>query len=145
MGVISGLNMAPILRLKQIKQYLPPDVPEILDELMKIMTPERSWKTFRDVLAKAEPPSIPYLGVFLTDLVFIDEGNPIYFFDYYRLRLINFPKCKMVYDVWEMIETCQSVPYKIEMTEPLYSYFEALSYSDENSLYAMSLIREPRT
>jgi hypothetical protein len=85
------------------------------------------------------------VGVFLTDLVFIDEGNPIYFYEYYHKRLINFPKCKMVYDVWQMIDTCQKVPYKLELNEPLCMYFEVLAHSDENALYAMSLIREPRT
>jgi son of sevenless-like protein len=58
-------------------QGLPPQVMETFDQLKNLMTTEKNYLTYRNVVKLANPPCIPYLGVFLTDLVFIDEAPGI--------------------------------------------------------------------
>lgn len=39
------------------------------------MNTAQSFKTYRTALRDATPPCLPYLGVHLSDLVFIEDGN----------------------------------------------------------------------
>ena len=41
---------------------------------------------------RCDPPSIPYLGIYLWDLTFIDEGTP----NFTEKGLLNFAKMRMV-------------------------------------------------
>lgn len=43
-------------------------------------------------LTSCDPPCVPYLGMYLTDLAFIEEGTPNYTED----NLVNFSKMRMV-------------------------------------------------
>ena len=42
--------------------------------------------------SRCDPPSVPYLGIYLSDLTFIDEGTP----NRTEKNLINFAKMRMV-------------------------------------------------
>lgn len=46
----------------------------------------------REALHRCDPPCIPYLGMYLTDLSFIEEGIPNFTDD----GLLNFSKMRMV-------------------------------------------------
>jgi son of sevenless-like protein len=47
-----------------------------LSDLEQKMASEKSHKRYREILRDAEPPAIPFLGVYLTDLTFVGDGNP---------------------------------------------------------------------
>lgn len=49
----------------------------------------------RDAISRCDPPSIPYVGMYLTDLSFIEEGTP----NYSPEGLLNFSKMRMVSDI----------------------------------------------
>ena len=44
---------------------------------------DKNWAQIRRALANVRPPTVPYIGVFLTDLTFLDESDA----DYVDLRL----------------------------------------------------------
>jgi RasGEF domain len=57
------------------------------------MEPFHSYGRYREDLKKASPPYIPFLGVFLKDLTYIDDGNPTFEGD-----RVNWTKLKLVCD-----------------------------------------------
>jgi uncharacterized membrane protein len=66
----------------------------MLEELEATMGMEGSFKVYRQTLINATPPCVPYIGVYLTDLVFI-EGIQyfiiiiIILFFYYKKNIKN--------------------------------------------------------
>ena len=46
----------------------------------------------RDAVSRYDPPVIPYLGIYLSDLTYIDEGTP----NFKEKGLLNFAKMRMV-------------------------------------------------
>lgn len=50
----------------------------------------------REALAGAVDPTLPYVGVHLSDLTFMDEGNPDWIEGAGGVKLINFPKHHLI-------------------------------------------------
>jgi hypothetical protein len=46
------------------------------DKIAGAMNPEGNYKSYRSHLVNVQPPCMPYIGVFLSDLTFIEDGNP---------------------------------------------------------------------
>jgi hypothetical protein len=84
------------------------------------------------------------VGVYLSDLTFIEDGNP----DTFELpeRLINFAKWQMVYSIMQQITIYQTIPYDISITmhSGLAEFFSELPCLDEESQYEISLHHEPK-
>jgi hypothetical protein len=57
-------------------------------EIKKVMDTRSSYKVLRTMCRQADPPVVPYLGIYLGDLVFIEDGN----LDEVDGGLINFKK-----------------------------------------------------
>uniref|UniRef100_A0A5F9CB78 Ras protein specific guanine nucleotide releasing factor 1 n=1 Tax=Oryctolagus cuniculus TaxID=9986 RepID=A0A5F9CB78_RABIT len=64
----------------------------LIDKLQKLVSSEGRFKNLREALKNCDPPCVPYLGMYLTDLAFIEEGTPNYTED----GLVNFSKMRMV-------------------------------------------------
>ncbi|KAJ3020574.1 hypothetical protein HKX48_000595 [Thoreauomyces humboldtii] len=107
MAVLAGINSGAILRLRQTRKFLQ-DRQSYRNHqaLEKLMSSDRSFALYRKALRMSGLPCIPYLGVFLRDLVYIDENK-----DKRRDGSINLPKFLLMGDVILMIQNFQAVPY----------------------------------
>jgi hypothetical protein len=94
MAIISGLNNSSVLRLKGTKSKLAKRTAQLLAQYEELMNMEGSFQRYRRAFKRCAPPVVPYVGVALMDLTFIDEGNP----DNVG-ALINFAKRRLVVDV----------------------------------------------
>ena len=56
------------------------------------MSSDGRFRNLRDSLHRTDPPCIPYLGMYLSDLTFIEEGTP----NFTDNGLLNFAKMRMV-------------------------------------------------
>jgi len=98
------------------------------------MSPDSSFKSYRQALISASPPSLPYLGVSLTDLTFIEEGNPDNIDD-----KINFRKREQVYTSIRSLVQCQTSAYDFSIVEPIHTFLLELPYNNnETELYELS-------
>jgi len=139
LAVISGLNCAAVNRLKFTKEETSSKAKATFEDLKAKMSSDASYKSIREILHNGAPPALPYLGVFLTDLTFIEEGNVD------KLgNLVNFKKRLYVYNVLNEIQTYQKVPYDFEEDETILMCIENLQAVDNDALYKMSLEREGR-
>eukprot|EP01102_Stenamoeba_stenopodia_P006360 TRINITY_DN1744_c0_g3_i1.p1 TRINITY_DN1744_c0_g3~~TRINITY_DN1744_c0_g3_i1.p1 ORF type:complete len:906 (-),score=236.37 TRINITY_DN1744_c0_g3_i1:10-2727(-) len=141
MEISSGLQLSAIYRLKRTWEGVPQKSMAAFEEMKELMKVSSNWKAYREALKKCNPPCVPYLGVYLTDLTFTEDGNPD------RLEggeLINFIKRKKLSVVIQEIQQYQNMPYSIEVNQPIRDYLNDMQWVNENELWNMSLICEPR-
>jgi len=137
--IISGINNASVRRLRFTFQEVSRKHVSILDKLNTKMNPQQNYPIYRKQLRECKRPCLPYLGVYLTDLIFIEEGNKDT-----KDGLINFKKRRQLYSVIEEIQTYQSEPYTCKEDKDVMVFLTAVPHNDEDELYRISLIREPR-
>lgn len=143
MGVLMGLTLSSISRLKHTWSKLTDKTVLMYKNLTNYQNPANSFKCYRESIVTAQPPCLPYLCMYLSDLTFMDEGNPD-FINVGDLKLINFPKHFLVYSTIKKVQQYQSGKYDIDQREPLYTLLYQLPGLEEKELYALSLEREPR-
>ncbi|KAG9694938.1 hypothetical protein KCU69_g8791, partial [Aureobasidium melanogenum] len=64
-----------IARLHQTWNQLPPKTNAIFKEIKEIVDISRNYATLRQRLQTPKAPCLPFVGMYLTDLTFVDAGN----------------------------------------------------------------------
>ena len=95
MELLGGLNSCPVRRLKASWKEIPDEEKQIVDELDSEMKHESSYKRYRLASREAAPPIVPYIGIYLTDLTFIEDGNPSVF-DKNHINMTKYEKIAAV-------------------------------------------------
>lgn len=147
--VLAALSNASVSRLKKTWELLPTSSSESFNDLGQVMSSQSSFKLYRERLRASAPPSIPYIGVYLSDLVFIDEGNPDTL-EQSDLELVNFDKHKQVAAVIQEIQKYQQNTYLGEegeggkRNEEIIEFLMQVRGVDDDLAYKTSLLTEPR-
>ncbi|CAK7240784.1 MAG: Ras guanine nucleotide exchange factor bud5 [Sporothrix thermara] len=76
MAIICSLNSSTITRLRRTWDAISPKRRETLKVLQAVVEPSQNNKVLRGRLHDHVPPCLPFLGMYLTDLTFVDIGNP---------------------------------------------------------------------
>ncbi|KAL3960440.1 hypothetical protein ACCO45_005557 [Purpureocillium lilacinum] len=76
MAIICSLNSSTISRLRKTWDAISAKRKEVLRALQEIVEPSQNNKVLRTRLHDHVPPCLPFLGMYLTDLTFVDIGNP---------------------------------------------------------------------
>uniref|UniRef100_H2MB25 Ras protein specific guanine nucleotide releasing factor 1 n=1 Tax=Oryzias latipes TaxID=8090 RepID=H2MB25_ORYLA len=140
--ITSSLNRSSIFRLKKTWLKVSKQTKTVIDKLQKLVSSEGRFKNLREALKNCDPPCVPYLGMYLTDLAFIEEGTPNYTED----NLVNFSKMRMISHIIREIRQFQQTAYKIDSQTKVAKYLlDNSTVLDEESLYEASLRIEPKT
>ncbi|KAI2664409.1 Ras-specific guanine nucleotide-releasing factor 2 [Labeo rohita] len=131
--ITSALNRSAIYRLKKTWAKVCKQTKALMDKLQKTVSSEGRFKNLRETLKNCNPPCVPYLGMYLTDLAFIEEGTP----NFTEEGLVNFSKMRMISHIIREIRQFQQTPYRIE-------HQPKTLIMDEDTLYDLSLKIEPR-
>ncbi|KAM3958384.1 LOW QUALITY PROTEIN: ras-specific guanine nucleotide-releasing factor 1 [Aphomia sociella] len=139
--IYAALSNTSIFRLKKTWEKVSSHSKSVVEKLQAVATSEGRFRVMRDELHRSDPPCIPYLGMYLSDLSFIEEGTPNYTTD----GLLNFSKMRMIAHVIREIRNYQQVPFKINYNKPICDFLlDRTIVLDEEQQYELSLRIEPR-
>mmetsp|Transcript_68 Transcript_68/g.79 ORF Transcript_68/g.79 Transcript_68/m.79 type:complete len:516 (-) Transcript_68:40-1587(-) len=142
MGIVAGLMGAAVSRLKKSWQAVPKDVVAQFEGEFQVLF-SKNFKLLRDWVRASEIPCLPYVGTYLADLTFIDDGNPN---TIPKTKLINFEKRIMISRVISDLRIYQQKQYLLAPVPQIQQYLEGVfeKILGDNDCYKLSLVREPR-
>ncbi|KAK9306671.1 hypothetical protein QLX08_002746 [Tetragonisca angustula] len=140
--ICAALSSSSIFRLKRTWNKVPEATTQMMEELQDIVSSDGRFKNLKEALRRCDPPCIPYIGMYLSDLSFIEEGTRTMTED----GLLNFSKMRMIAHVIQEIRQLQQGSYNIEPIAKIINYLLDPSLQiDDDTLYRMSLEIEPRS
>ncbi|KAI1839575.1 hypothetical protein JX266_014213 [Neoarthrinium moseri] len=124
--------------------------------LQVIVEPSNNNKVLRTRLQAHVPPCLPFLGMFLTDLTFVDIGNPATrqlprSSGNRGLAIVNFEKHSRTSKIIAELQRFQ-IPYRLtdapELQDWMQAQLDRIKESDKGNIqisyYRKSLLLEPR-
>ncbi|KAK9249319.1 ras guanine nucleotide exchange factor domain-containing protein [Lipomyces tetrasporus] len=154
MAIACALQSSVILRLKKTWELLPPRYHSLFAELKGIIVYEKNYASYRTLLRNTSTPCIPYLGVYLTDLTFADEGNSDFRTFHPDMEdsspIINFDKHVRTTKIIADLQRFQ-VPYRFQEVPELQAWLDVeikrvhdMYLEDQHVLYRRSCMIEPK-
>ncbi|KAJ3489454.1 hypothetical protein NLG97_g5995 [Lecanicillium saksenae] len=161
MAIICSLNSSTINRLRKTWDVISPKRKDLLRTLQEIVEPSQNNKVLRTRLHDHVPPCLPFLGMYLTDLTFVDIGNPATKQmslgtegaedGSCGLTVVNFDKHTRTAKIIGELQRFQ-IPYRLtelpDMQDWLTSQIGRVRQNDQGnvqvSYYRKSLLLEPR-
>eukprot|EP01102_Stenamoeba_stenopodia_P022968 TRINITY_DN9768_c0_g3_i1.p1 TRINITY_DN9768_c0_g3~~TRINITY_DN9768_c0_g3_i1.p1 ORF type:complete len:1216 (+),score=300.44 TRINITY_DN9768_c0_g3_i1:210-3857(+) len=140
MSILAALQSSSVFRLKPNWAEIPRKQMQSFEEMVQQMSNDRAYASLRAYLKALDPPCIPYLGMYLTDLTFIEDGNP----NNIGNGLINFFKRRQISAVIHEIQQCQQTPYCLESVPQIQEYLKNVEVLTEDECYQLSLQHLPR-
>jgi len=136
MAILSGLQSAPIYRLKKTWSLLPSKTWDIWDGLNSLMGNQKNFSSYRETLSKADPPCVPYIGIFLTDLVVADAAQE----DFKQgTQMINIKKIRVVEVSKYFLDKFRWESYRITHVQPLQEFLRLTNHFEEDEQKSLSL------
>ncbi|EFC43984.1 rasGEF domain-containing protein [Naegleria gruberi] len=148
MALSSTFNKSSVHRLKFTIAEIDETLKKEFDEAIAIVDPkkQKNYSTLRNHIKKvAKPPLNVFLGVYQTDLIMIEEGNPDFTSNSNERTLINWKKRRLVATTISEVMDFKNPPYNIrpvqQIQELLRTTFENHDITD---VYDISMQVEPR-
>ncbi|KAH9488884.1 Rap guanine nucleotide exchange factor 1 [Bulinus truncatus] len=136
LAVLSALDSAPVARLEWQKQNT-----DALKEFCQLIDSSSSFRAYRQALADTEPPCIPYLGLILQDLTFVNIGNP----DKLPDGSINFAKHWQQFNILDSMRRFRTSNYQVKRNEKIMNMLNNFEdYLNEEVLWNISQKIKPR-
>jgi len=111
-AINTALNAAPIFRLTHAWNLVKKAEIKVFEQIKELFSHHKNQKNLRAALRNATSPSIPHIGIFLQDLVFIDDGNDSMRKDLGVVsKTINLNKCNRLHERICFMKKFQSKSY----------------------------------
>jgi hypothetical protein len=156
MAIICSLNSSTIVRLKRTWDVVSQKRRDMLRGLQAIVEPDKNYAVLRRRLHNHIPPCLPFVGTYLTDLTFVDAGNPATkqlpsSGNNDGMSVINFDKHTRTAKIIGELQRFQ-IPYRLGEIPELQEWIQAQivrvksspDHENVQQYYRKSLLLEPR-
>ena len=145
-SIFCGINSTPVFRLKKTWALVNDALVEMFEVFSVLFAPQKNSMNFRNSLNSAILPAIPHVGMFLSDLTFIEDGNVTLIDDEHKdtKTKINVMKLCKVAGIIERAEEFQATEYNFYPVDGLLQYIEQFVEHERDELYDLSYVREPK-
>ncbi len=156
MAIICSLNSSTIIRLKKTWDSVSQKRKDMLKGLQAIVDPNKNYAVLRKRLHDHVPPCLPFVGTYLTDLTFVDAGNPAMkqlpgIGENDGISVINFDKHTRTAKIIGELQRFQ-IPYRLAEIPELQEWIQAqivrvkssCEHENVQQYYRKSLLLEPR-
>jgi len=117
MEIMSSLRSIQIYRLKGGFSGIGKRHEEVYEELIALSDPAKSRENIRACLQTLYPPCLPYLNVFLEDLIFCEGSDS-------EGEMIDFGKMRNISRIIGQIKSYQIVSYNLELVPSIQEKIE---------------------
>ena len=143
-AIVAGLTMGPVFRLKKTLAKMVKTYPKIHAQYLEtvaIVSPKGQYVNYRKHLKTLQKPILPFLGIIITDMTFVELGNNNYLPDNH---FINFDKRRKFSGLIKDMGEYQKLGFNFTPILFIQEYLYAVKpEQNENKLFENSQQVEP--
>ena len=138
MNIVSTLNTAAISKLKNAWALVPESYKTKWEEISVLLNPLSNWKSYRKLISETTECYIPFLGIILSDMLMIDQGNETFTED----NLVNTSKFDLMADTLVKFQSFKKQDISHIKSNPSLQFLHTLKdKTTDNELYRLAQLR----